>query len=313
MMRPLSLSIVIAASMLQLSACDHGIQDESAAATARDSSLAHDLRLASDDTAPLSDAADVAVAGRSDSVPRMVEASSAPRSPATRVASNKSTVIESPGALGTPATSRAARAAPTRSVPAPAASSASSKPSASIKPTASSKPTASKPSASSKPSKPSTTSTTSTTTEDSPSAEAFAGASCASPAMADQRRCLMSYLARSDVALDRNYLALITALKREAGTSSGGAEPATVMRLRTAQRNWVVFRDDACRKRNEGKEGPLWAPTRAQCLAEYSGQRAKELANALATRTSTSAVNAKPAPAKRSKHVVSRRPKHRRS
>jgi uncharacterized protein YecT (DUF1311 family) len=128
----------------------------------------------------------------------------------------------------------------------------------------------------------------------------YAGPSCASPALPDQRRCLLSYLARSDVTLDRNYQALITALKREAGTTAGGREPATVTRLRTAQRNWLVYRDDECRRRNEGTEGPLWAPTRARCLAEYSGQRSQELANALATRATTTADSSKPTSSKSS-------------
>ena len=113
------------------------------------------------------------------------------------------------------------------------------------------------------------------------SAEGYLGPSCASPALPDQRRCLLAYLARSDVALDRNYQSLIAALKREAGAKSSDREPATVLRLRNAQRNWLVYRDDECRRRNAGTEGPLWAPTRAKCLAEYSDQRSQELANAL--------------------------------
>jgi uncharacterized protein YecT (DUF1311 family) len=121
------------------------------------------------------------------------------------------------------------------------------------------------------------------------SGEGYLGPSCASPALPDQRRCLMTYLARSDVTLDRNYQALITALKREAGGKSGDREPATVVRLRTAQRNWLVYRDDECRRRNAGTEGPLWAPTRAKCLAEYSDQRSKEFVNALNGRVATKA------------------------
>jgi uncharacterized protein YecT (DUF1311 family) len=119
------------------------------------------------------------------------------------------------------------------------------------------------------------------------SAEGYLGPSCASPALPDQRRCLLTYLARSDVALDRNYQALISALKREAGSKSSDREPATVLRLRNAQRNWLVYRDDECRRRNAGTEGPLWAPTRAKCLAEYSDQRSQELANALNGRVVT--------------------------
>ena len=274
MMRPLCLSIVIAASALQLSACDNAAQDESAAAAARDSSLAYDLKLAAADTAPFSDAADVAMAQRSetasaaDSIPMFSP-------PSARVASNgksNSTVDESAGTAG------ASKASPRES------RTSSSRPSPSPDVTAGSAATTPMRSSPSRPVREDTPAGSA----HGPSAEAFAGPSCASPALADQRRCLLSYLARSDVKLDRNYQALITALKREAGTTERGKEPATVQRLRTSQRNWLVYRDDECRRRNEGKEGPLWAPTRAQCLAEYSDERAKELANALASRSSTS-------------------------
>jgi len=117
-----------------------------------------------------------------------------------------------------------------------------------------------------------------------PSAEGYIGPSCASPARDDQQRCLLGYLARSDAQLDRNYQALIRNLKSEAGTSPNASEPASVQRLRAAQRSWLVYRDDECRKRTRPREGPLWAPIRAQCLAEYSALRSRELEDALAKR-----------------------------
>jgi uncharacterized protein YecT (DUF1311 family) len=117
-----------------------------------------------------------------------------------------------------------------------------------------------------------------------PSAEGYIGPSCASPAADDQQRCLLGYLARSDAQLDRSYQSLISRLKAEAGTRSNAPEPAVVQRLRTAQRQWLVYRDDECRKRTRPREGPLWAPIRAQCLAEYSALRARELDDALAKR-----------------------------
>jgi uncharacterized protein YecT (DUF1311 family) len=107
---------------------------------------------------------------------------------------------------------------------------------------------------------------------------------CSSPAAADQRRCLMLHLARSDESLDRTYQALIAAMKREAGTAPGAKEPESVEQLRVAQRAWLVYRDTECRRRNRGKEGPLWAPVRAQCLGEFSGTRQEELAKALRER-----------------------------
>ena len=122
-----------------------------------------------------------------------------------------------------------------------------------------------------------------------PSAEGYIGPSCASPALDDQRRCLLGYLARSDAQLDRNYQALIDELKKEARTAKGAPEPPAVQRLRTAQRSWLVYRDEECRRRTRADEGPLWAPVRAQCLAEYSELRARELNDALAARKALAA------------------------
>ena len=126
-----------------------------------------------------------------------------------------------------------------------------------------------------------------------PSAEGYIGPSCASPARDDQQRCLMGYLAKSDALLDRYYQALILRLKSEAGTKdaakTSAEEPPSVQRLRTAQRAWLVYRDDECRRRTKSREGPLWAPVRAQCLAEYSALRARELDDALAKRKALAA------------------------
>jgi uncharacterized protein YecT (DUF1311 family) len=133
---------------------------------------------------------------------------------------------------------------------------------------------------------------TNVTAKAAPSAESYVGPSCASPTAADQQRCLSGYLARSDAQLDRSYQALITQLKAEAGTHSGASEPPTVQRLRTIQRNWVTYRDDECRRRTAASEGPLWAPVRAKCLAEYSTLRQHEIDDALAKRTPVAAKSA---------------------
>lgn len=122
-----------------------------------------------------------------------------------------------------------------------------------------------------------------------PSADGYIGPSCASPARDDQQRCLMGYLAKSDALLDRYYQALILRLKSEAGVKSSTEEPPAVQRLRNAQRAWLVYRDDECRRRTKPREGPLWAPVRAQCLAEYSSLRARELDDALAKRKALAA------------------------
>jgi uncharacterized protein YecT (DUF1311 family) len=123
-----------------------------------------------------------------------------------------------------------------------------------------------------------------TSSRSEPSTEGYIGPSCGSPARDDQQRCLLDYLAKSDALLDRYYQALILHLKSEAGTTSRAGEPPSVQRLRTAQRAWLVYRDDECRKRTRPREGPLWAPVRAQCLAAYSAVRAQEFKDALARR-----------------------------
>jgi uncharacterized protein YecT (DUF1311 family) len=142
-----------------------------------------------------------------------------------------------------------------------------------------------------------------------PAAEGFIGPSCASPAEDDQRRCLRGYLERSDVQLDHSYQALISQLKAEAGTHFRGVEPPVVKRLRATQRNWLAYRDDDCRKRTASSEGPLWAPVRAKCLAEYSAVREKEFDDALSQRKSTikSTPPAKPKATKQTKRSKSRR------
>jgi uncharacterized protein YecT (DUF1311 family) len=147
------------------------------------------------------------------------------------------------------------------------------------------------------------------------SAEGYIGPSCASPASEDQQRCLAGYLAKSDLTLDRYYQALILRLKSEAGTKAGAPDPPTVRRLRDAQRKWLVYRDDECRKRTRPREGPLWAPVRAKCLAEYSSLRARELDDALAKRktlTKDKAVTQREQPSK-SKRPSARRPIRQRS
>jgi uncharacterized protein YecT (DUF1311 family) len=221
-MRPIRISLVLAASVAQW-ACVDEARTETAAAHARDSALVHDLVLAGYDSAA------VRPTGRYFGSPTM----------------GASTVTESQGEL------------------ADAGSSATP-----------------------------TSMTTNVSSASPPSAESYVGPSCASPTAADQQRCLAGYLARSDAQLDRSYQTLITQLKAEAGPHSGASEPPTVQRLRTIQRNWLTYRDDECRKRTAASEGPLWAPVRAKCLAEYSTLRQHEIDDALAKRTPIAAKSA---------------------
>jgi uncharacterized protein YecT (DUF1311 family) len=79
--------------------------------------------------------------------------------------------------------------------------------------------------------------------------------------------------------LNRIYRALITETRRQEGVRPGGRDPASVERLRVAQRAWLVYRDTECRRRGRGKEGALWARPRVKCLGEFSARRANELAD----------------------------------
>jgi uncharacterized protein YecT (DUF1311 family) len=109
---------------------------------------------------------------------------------------------------------------------------------------------------------------------------------CDSPNPADQRECVRAMLAAADGRLNRIYRALITETRRQERVASGGGDPASVERLRVAQREWIVYRDTECRKRGRKKEGALWARPRVKCLAEFSERRANELADNFSRLTS---------------------------
>ncbi|MGI8619747.1 MAG: lysozyme inhibitor LprI family protein [Gemmatimonadaceae bacterium] len=100
---------------------------------------------------------------------------------------------------------------------------------------------------------------------------------CASPAVADQRRCLLSLLSQYDVSLNSAYRDVIQRMRRNAGVAAGEPDPASVRELRAAQRSWLVYRDQECRRRTRSREGELWAPVRARCLGELSDVRAAVL------------------------------------
>jgi uncharacterized protein YecT (DUF1311 family) len=106
-----------------------------------------------------------------------------------------------------------------------------------------------------------------------------AGDACNSPVRADQEACVHTLLAAADMRMNRNYRALITEMRRQEGIKPGQKDPASVDRLRVAQRAWVVYRDTECRRRGRETEGALWARPRVKCLAEFSTARANELAD----------------------------------
>src|SRR6266550_442221 len=106
-----------------------------------------------------------------------------------------------------------------------------------------------------------------------------AGNVCNSAAQADQEACVRTLLASADMRMNRNYRALITEMRRQEFVKPGQKDPASVDRLRVAQRAWVVYRDTECRRRGKGTEGALWARPRVKCLGELSTARANELAD----------------------------------
>ncbi len=268
--RTLSLAVALAALG---AACREDTKEQSPGEVlARDSSLASDLKQA--DTSAFAEAADVSMAFDPDS------AIPAPSKPAVPMRVDRSAVT-TPGPSPT-STPTPAPAATPASTPAPRAGRPPMRP---VPATIHPEPIPTRRLPASRDGGSSAT----TILEKVPGAAlppVASDAPCASPATADQRRCLMMHLARSDVALDHTYQTLIAEMKRREGTPPGAREPESVHQLRVAQRAWLVYRDTECRQRNRGKEGPLWAPVRAACLAEFSGAREEELAKLLRERTS---------------------------
>lgn len=286
----------LALAALSIAGCGDGTREQSPGEVlARDSSLASELKQA--DTSAFAEAADVAMAFDPDSAMPAVETAIPGRDPVERPAPtpapaplatavpmrvNRSSTAgrASPPAAATPAsTSRPAPSRPVQMRPAPATIHADPVPGRGISATPERRETSSRSTPSG--------ANAATILESVPGAAlppAGSDEPCASPTAASQRRCLMLHLARSDVALDRTYQSLIADMKREAGATTGAKEPSSVQQLRVAQRAWLVYRDTECRRRNRGKEGPLWAPVRARCLGEFSGRRTEELAQALRDR-----------------------------
>ena len=272
------LSATLALVGLAAVACDDATQEQSPGEVlTRDTALANDLRQI--DTSSFAEAADVAMAFNTDSaLPPAAPARSAPAAPAVPMRVDRG---------APPPTSPSVPSTPASSVP-PTRSPLRPKP-ATIHPDPLPGPTL--PPARTRPNEGATSNGAAASAAASAAAilERVPGATlappapsdpCRSPASSDQRRCLMTHLAHSDAALDRTYRGLIADLKRAAGTPAGAPEPRSVKALRDAQRAWLVYRDTECRRRNRDREGPLWAPIRAQCLGEFSGVREAELARA---------------------------------
>lgn len=79
--------------------------------------------------------------------------------------------------------------------------------------------------------------------------------------------------------MNRTYRALITEMRLQEGAKGSAKDPASVQRLRIAQRAWLVYRDNECRKQSRSREGARWARPRVRCLGQFANRRANELAD----------------------------------
>jgi uncharacterized protein YecT (DUF1311 family) len=110
-------------------------------------------------------------------------------------------------------------------------------------------------------------------------------ARCAVPSMADQRACLMAYVAINDASLQNVYDSLIVEMRRHANVKRGDRDPPTVTRLRQEQRRWIAARDRECTRDPAPGFTPLWADPISKCFARMSAARRAELAQELGRAT----------------------------
>ncbi len=102
---------------------------------------------------------------------------------------------------------------------------------------------------------------------------------CNATGLENQNECLRALLPAADARMNRIYRALITEMRLKEGVKGNAKDPASVQRLRVAQRAWLVSRDTECRRRGKGKEGARWARPRVRCLGEFANRRANELSD----------------------------------
>ncbi len=114
---------------------------------------------------------------------------------------------------------------------------------------------------------------------------AITDAACDAPDAADQRACLSAAIERNDGPLNAVYQRLISALRRRANAQPGDPDPPSVEQLRVEQRKWMNDREAACR---DVGDGPVYARVRAQCLADWSPSRVRELEQMLRANTQPS-------------------------
>ena len=233
-------AVFLGAAFLTI-ACDSGAPSRTADEFAADSALAADLALANRDTLLVDS---IGAYREADAAERDTMGDIAMSVPADAPATRKATAPPPP-----PAAAKAATPPPAVKTPA-----ATAEP----KPTAG--PTAPKKAA-------------------APAPRLTGTRACSSPTQENQSECIRVSIAAADARLNRIYRALITEMRRKEGVPPGAKDPASVQKLRVAQRQWLVYRDNECRRLGRGKEGALWARPRARCLGQFSARRANELAD----------------------------------
>jgi serine/threonine protein kinase/uncharacterized protein YecT (DUF1311 family) len=100
---------------------------------------------------------------------------------------------------------------------------------------------------------------------------------CGVATLADQRACLLAYIAVNDSRLQRVYDSLIVELRRIERVPRRAADPPAVTRLRVEQRAWIAARDRECMRGVARPSTTLWAGDRSACFAGKSEAREREL------------------------------------
>lgn len=85
---------------------------------------------------------------------------------------------------------------------------------------------------------------------------------------------LTSAIERGDAPMNRVYSQLIATLRLQSGAAAGDRDPASVAQLREGHRKWLNDRNAAC---GTVGVGPQYATARAQCYADHSAKRMREL------------------------------------
>ena len=96
----------------------------------------------------------------------------------------------------------------------------------------------------------------------------------------DQRACLEAYIAAGDAPLTQAFDALVTEMRRVAGTPAGAPDPQPVQRIRVEHRAWLSVRNAECPRTAEAGSGPFWAQAQSTCFTEMAASRAAELRDA---------------------------------